>query len=63
MIAGDDQHRVVGEHRLVADVLAHLEHRADGEVDVVGADHRQAVAAGDVVQLELDAGIGLGDTA
>ncbi len=37
MLEAHDQHRVVGEHGLILDVLAQFEHRADGEVDFVAA--------------------------
>ena len=57
VVAGGDQHRVVAKGGVVADVLGDLDHRPDGEVDGVAAEHLQAVAAGDVLQPELDAGI------
>ena len=61
MVYRGNQRRVEGDHRLVADVVRYLQHRTDGEIHLIGTQHRQTVASGDVVQLEPDVWIRLGE--
>ncbi len=42
-------------HRLVAQIVRHVEHRADREIDLVRTQQREAVLAGHVVQLQFHA--------
>jgi len=55
MVAGRDQHRPEAVDRPVADIVGHLDHRADRKIDTIRAQHAQPVGAGDVVQLHVDA--------
>jgi hypothetical protein len=48
MIGRQDQHRIEVIDRRPGDIVGHIEHRAHGEVGLVGAQHGEAVLAGDV---------------
>ncbi len=58
-----DEHGIVCHHGLVGDVVGHIQHGADHQVDLVAAQHLQPVAPRDVVQPQVDARIGLGEAA
>src|SRR5690606_16557051 len=61
VIRGRDQDRVELEDRVVVNIVGNLQHRADGEVGLVRAQHLHAVAAGDIVQLDADSRMAPGE--
>ncbi len=47
---------------MIGDIGGHVVgHRADGEVDLVGTQHGKPIAASDVVQLQANSWIGVGE--
>src|SRR5690606_9517904 len=56
-----DQDRVELEDRVVVDIVGNLQHRADGEIGLVRAQHLHAVSARDIVQLDAYSRVARGE--